>query len=475
MKTTPYKHQAEEFEISKDLKTRALFWEMGTGKTKMMIDTAWHLYEKGEINALVVFAPNGVHRNWITDEVPAHGWSDDWDGLYWVSGSAKTKKSEEERNRILDHDGLIIVAINYDAARTDIADKFVNTILRERDVMMVLDESARIKNPSAQRTKKVMKYGEKAKYKRILTGTPVSNGPFDVYSQINFLDPMVWAKLGCRAFSSFKRYFGVFQRQHMGGRQFDQLVAYRRLDKLKEAIDPLVTRVTKDEVLDLPDKIYKIHPVELSAEQKRLYKHLSEDFVAVMDDDEIIDAPLAIVRLLRLQQIVCGYTGTDTDDLKLLKDNPRITALKELMEDVVDQSIVWARFQQDIDLIEEALTKMGKTVVVYDGRTSDAMRKRAIKDFRDGTADVFLANPAAAGEGLTLTEAKVVVYYNNSFRLDERLQSEDRAHRIGQDRSVVYYDLVAHGTVDEHIVAALRSKIDIASQVTGDTIRDWVK
>jgi SNF2 family DNA or RNA helicase len=476
MKTIPYAHQKEEFEFSKDMLVRGIFWEMGLGKSKAAIDTACHLYEKGEIDCLVVLAPNGVHTNWMTDEMPKHAWTEDWNGFCWASGKSKTQKAKRDREEVLEHEGLLVITMNYDAVNTDLGHKYILRVLKERSCMIVLDESARIKTPGAKRTKRVQTLAQYAKYRRIMTGTPVTNSPFDVYSQLLFLDPKVWDKLGCRRFATFKAMFGVFKRQHFAQKQFDQLVGYRNLDKLQPIVSSYCTRLKKEDVLDLPPKVYNLFPVEMSAEQSRIYEGLRKDFLTILDGGEVLDAPLAIVRLLRLQQILCGYLPSgDENVLKPLKSNPRIKALMELLTDVSGQAIVWARFQKDIDLIEEALKAAKITYATYDGRTSDAGRLLARQRFRKGDAQIFLANPAAAGEGLTLTEATTVVYYNNSFKLDHRLQSEDRAHRIGQAHSVSYYDLVVPGTIDEDIVAALRNKMNLASKVTGETLSAWLR
>lgn len=476
MKTIPYKHQQDEFDFSKDLKVRGIFWEMGCGKSKTAIDTACHLYEEGEIDCLVVLAPNGVHTNWLTDEMPKHAWMDDWHGFSWVSAKSKTHKAEEVREEVLEHDGMILVAMNYDAVNTELGHKYILRVLKERKCMLVLDESARIKSPGAKRTKRVQSLAKYAEYRRIMTGTPITNSPFDVYSQLMFLDPKVWDRIGCRRFATFKTMFGVFKRQNFGNRQFDQLVGYRNLEKLQPIVNAYCSRIKKEDVLDLPDKVYNIYPVEMTKEQERIYNGLRDQYLAVLDGGEVLDAPLAIVRLLRLQQVLCGYVPTgDENELRPLKSNPRLKSLMGLMEDLSDQAIVWARFQKDIDLIAEALKKAKIPYVVYDGRTSDEGRRVARKLFKEGKAQVFLANPAAAGEGLTLIEAKTVVYYNNSFKLDHRLQSEDRAHRIGQTHKVSYYDLVVPGTIDEDIVAALSNKMDIASRVTGETLSEWLR
>ena len=475
MKTIPYAHQKSEFEQSKDAKARGIFWEMGCGKSKLAIDTACHLFEQDEIDCLFVLAPNGVHTNWMTDEMPKHAWSDDWHGCVWASSRAKTMKATTEREGVLEHEGLILVTMNYDALNTDLGMAFAEQVLRRRTCLLVADESARIKNPSAKRTKRVMQLSRMCEYRRAMTGTPVSNSPFDIHSQLAFLDPTIWDGIGCRRFPAFKATFGIFKKQHFHKKQFNQLVGYRNLDKLQPIVGSIASRVMKEDVLDLPPKVYNTHYVELSAEQRRLYTALRDDYITATDEGKLLDAPLAIVRLLRLQQILCGYTPTgDENKLVLLKSNPRLTALMELVEDIHGQAIIWGRFHKDINLIAAALKKAKISYVIYDGRTSDAMRLTARQMFKRGEAQIFLANPAAAGEGLTLTEAKTVIYYSNSFKLDQRLQSEDRAHRIGQTHSVLYYDLITEGTIDTQIVAALRNKLNIASTVTGEALIQWL-
>lgn len=477
MKTIPYAHQQKEYDYSKDLPVRGIFWEMGCGKSKLAIDTACYLYEQGKIDCLLVIAPSGVHRNWIVEEMEAHCWFDDWYGFHWISSKANTKKAEEVREELLDYEGLAVLAINYDAINTERGMAYVTEVLQRRTCMMVLDESARIKNPSAKRTKRVMKLAPLAPYRRVMTGTPVANSPFDIYAQLRFLDEAVWDSLGCRRFPSFRRMFGIYEKQHFSGRSFDQLVGYRNLAKLKPIIDAYCTRLQKEDVLDLPEKVYTIHPVETTAEQRKHYQRLAEDYLTVLESGGVVEAPMAITRLLRLQQVLCGYlpSGKDDGEMSVMKKNPRLDALTEIAEDIPHQAIVWCRFQQDVDLVAERLREMGKNVVTYDGRTSDTMRATALAEFKSGDADFFVANPAAAGEGLTLTQAKTVIYYSNSFRLDQRLQSEDRAHRIGQTHSVQYIDLVVPGTIDDYIVEALRTKRDIASTITGDELGEWVK
>ena len=450
---------------------------MGTGKTKLAIDTACWLYEQGEIDGLLVVAPNGVHRNWVDNELPKHAWVDYYAHAFH-SRKARTKAHTSAVEETITGHGLTVLTMGYEAFITDKGKAAAADFLKNRDVLMVLDESARIKTPSAKRTRSIVKAGKLAKYRRIMTGTPATNGPFDIFSQYLFLSPSFWMDHGFGNFTTFRSYFGVFEdgwNSHTG-REFKQLVRYRNLDKLHDMIDPLSSRVTKDQVLDLPPKLYSTREFDLSKEQSRLYEAFKsssmEELLEALGDDFDLPQGLAIVIMLRLQQITCGYLPNPEGELKMIDGpNPRLEELKEICEELDHPAIIWARFQKDIDLISKDLK--GRCVT-YDGRTGPDERAEAIERFQNGDVQFFVANPAAAGEGLTLTAARTVVYYNNSFKLDHRLQSEDRAHRIGQEHPVHYIDLVARETLDDKILKTLVAKKSIADTITGDELKAWL-
>jgi len=480
-KTEPFAHQREWWEKTRDKPSWAVLWEQGTGKSKLTVDTVADLYLRDQIDCLLVVAPNGVHRNWIVKEVPEHLPDKvDWKGLLWTSTKAANVGAKKEAASALDYWGLLVVAMSYDALMTKLGDEYVSKLMDRRRVAMVLDESARIKNPKAKRTRKVLSKGKAATYRRILTGTPVANSPFDVFSQFQFLDPKIWHAIGCRSYTAFKNYFGVWEdaMDPRSGRFYKNLVRYRNLEKLNKIVETVGCRVRKEDVLDLPPKLYQTRSFDLSAEQARLYGQLADDLYLRLDAGEV-DAMLAIVQMIRFQQVASGFlpiADPETGEVIEVKrlDNARIRCFSEVVEDTTGKFIAWGKFQQDIDDMAAACRELGVEAVLYDGRCSDADRADAIERFQKGTARAFLANPAAAGEGLTLHAATTVIYYDNSFKLTERLQSEDRAHRIGQEHPVLYIDIVAAGTIDEKIAMALRNKLDVASIVTGDKLRDWI-
>lgn len=496
-KTKDFDHQATTLGAVWTKGAFAIFWEQGLGKTKHVLDNAAALYEAGEIDCLFVVAPNGVHRNWISEEVSKH-FSDSVmaqvKGFAYHSSKATTKRHQKAAKEILEHKGLSVIAISYSAFMTKAGKPWAKKVLTTRKCFYVLDESAFIKTPGAKRTKSIVASGRYADYKRILTGTPVSNKPFDIYTQMRFLDPDYWKAKGLGNYSVFKNYFALWVTQRLeSGGSFPMLVAYKNLEELHAMIAPDVSRILKKDALDLPPKLYSKRYFDMSPKQARLYKELRDHYICDLEDGSV-SADLAITRMLRLQQITCGYVAIEekvTPDL----DNPeyvefvnkvvvieegvnlRLKLLAEIVETLEGKAIIWARFTKDIDMIMDML---GDRAVRYDGKTKTDARHAAIDSFQHDNdpdspgAQFFVANTAAAGTGLTLTKASTTIYYNNNFKLDERLQSEDRNHRIGTINPVNYIDIVANNTIDEHIINALLEKKDIARIITGDAIVEWL-
>lgn len=488
--TEPFQHQADLFGSTKDRTEYALFWEQGCGKTKPTIDTIGHLWTEGEIDGAVVVAPNGVHRNWITDELPthlppelqermrAHAYHPDTPGV---------KYRQEEVRATIDHRDFALLAISYEAWQTDMGKKAVWKMMKKRRVMCALDESHRVKTPSAKSTRSILAGGKHALYRRILSGTPVPNGPFDIYSQVSFLDPDFWRReLDIDTFTAFKSYFGVWDtgmaRRMVKGEmklvEYPILECYNNLEELYKVLKLISSRVTKDEVLDLPEKLYSKRYYEMTPAQRRIYQELEDEFMAFLDSGELVAAPLAIVRLLRMQQVLCGYipvnAGEEPVELIDRNRNPRLRAHQEVIEDTPGKAITWAVWTRDIDMIMDSLQRMGRRPVRYDGTCSSDQLQRAKDEFKKGDATDFVAN-VSMSEGLTLNEAKATVYFNNNYNLRMRQQSEDRNHRIGQGDHVTYYDLVCPGSRDENAISALVAKMEVASAILGDKVKEWMR
>lgn len=487
-KTEPFAHQREIFDRTQDLKAHALLWEQGTGKTKPTIDTAAWLWERGEIDGVLVVAPDGVHRNWATDELPAH-LPERVERVSCVhvyrSNKAVTKWHQRRVGNVIRHEGLSWLMISYDAFITPRGKKAVWDFLRRRRVLYILDEAHKIKTPKTKRSRSITASARHAEYRRLLTGTP-GDKPFDLYSQLRFVDPNIWHRRDMSSFQAFKNRYGRWFTQSEAKEQlgydpgYDQLLEYRRLDELRDILAACSDRLLKEDVLDLPPKLYTRRYFSLTPAQRAVYNEMRDKFEAELASGAITDGTMAIVRLLKLQQITCGYctveAGEPVEDLP--GANPRLEQTVEYLNELGHPAIVWCRFRRDIDLLMGEL----RGAVRYDGSLDEDEAARSKAQFQGGEAQFFIGNPAKGSEGLTLNAAKTVVYYSNSFKLLERLQSEDRAHRIGQDgaehgghgHGVLYTDLTAEDTIDEHISRSLREKFDIAAELTGDQLRNWI-
>jgi len=472
-KTEPFDHQDIVFKLSRDREDFALLMEMGTGKTKVIIDTAAWLYARGKIEAVMVIAPNGVHSNW-EGEIDIHlpDWVKRTVRIY--SSRGNTKKYKKYMSALGTGDDLKIMLMNVEAMATKKGQAYASKFTRIYSCLTVVDESTRIKNPKAIRTKACIKAGRASSYKRILTGTPVTQSPLDLYSQFDFLGDDI---LGFSSYFAFKARYAITMRRtnKRGGKTwfYDEIIDFCNLDELTEKIDPYSYRVTKKECLDLPNKQYSQVRVTMSKDQKKIYEDMKASFRAELDEGVTITAPLALTRLLRLQQILGGFVNDEFSETHVIPGkNPKLDALMYDLEDVPDDVSVgiWARFRAEIECITDKLKEVygkGSAASYYGGvKTEDRMK--IIERFQAGDLRFFVGSPAAGAHGITLTKGSLVYYFSNDFSLENRIQSEDRFHRIGQVNKVNYKDIVVPGTIDIHVLSAHKKKQGFADTVTGD-------
>jgi SNF2 family DNA or RNA helicase len=472
-KNKPFLHQAAYLERFWDRPVAALFADMGTGKSFMLINNAAMLYDRGKINGLLIVAPKGVYRNWYGTEIPKHM----PDHVIYRMGlwSASPRKAEQVAlDKLFEvSEDLKILIMNIEAFSTQKGFKFAQRFLLVHDAMMAIDESTTIKTPNSMRSKNTEKVGIAARYRRIMTGSPITKSPMDLYQQCAFLSDDC---LDCPSYYSFQARYAVTIERQLSSHSFKQIVGYRHLDELKTKIDRFAFRVKKEECLDLPDKLYVKREVDLTDEQVSAYNQMRTLALAQFDTG-IVSTVNALTQLMRLHQIVCGHVKLDDGTVRPLA-NKRVDELLAIVEETDGKMIIWANYRHDIEAIKLALQKEYgmSSVATYYGDTSADERQEIVTRFQDDQDELrfFVGNPSTGGYGLTLTAANVVVYYSNSFDLEKRLQSEDRAHRIGQTKNVTYIDLIAVNTVDEKIVRALREKINIATQVLGEDIKEWL-
>jgi len=461
-KKPPFKHQRQLFLLSRDMGSFAFFMEQGTGKTKPAIDTAAWLYSQGKINALIVIAPNGVHSNWIEEEIPKH--LPDWcPREMWTYSANISKKKKKDFDELLKRENVLrIFAFNVEGFVSQKAQDLLELILISCKPLIANDESQSIKNHSAKRTKYLTKVCKDVEYKRILTGTSVTKGVEDLYGQFSWLNKEI---LGFDSFTTFRNHFCT-----MGGFEMKQITGYKNIEELIKLIDPYSYRVTKDQCLDLPKKLYKRWVVELTPEQRRIYDKLDKEFYAEMDGKQIT-ANLAIVRALRLQQITCGWFPDD-DMTPIKGENPKLEAIKQHCKNIEGQVIVWCGGignRHDVrNITEELKREHGRdNVVSYFGETKVKERTEIVEEFQAGDLKIIVANGSAA-RGLTLTKCENPIYFSNSYDLEFRKQSEDRTHRIGTINNVTYTDVYAKRTRDRKIINALIRKQNIADLINQD-------
>jgi len=584
----PYKHQAECLIKFGRKPYFALLAEMGTGKTFIIINNVADLWSSKDCDALLVIAPNGVHTNWTTIELPKHmpEWVR-WRSAAWTANPNKREKAEIE-NLYNPADGeLRVFTMNWEALQTkkglQAAERFCNCSGR---LMIVADESDSAKNPQAERTKSLMKLKKFSSWRRIMTGTPINNSPFDAFSQFSFLSEDI---LGTTSFFAFKAEYAELMSQDHGlmkhivenktrlsagdrsmltqsvqevykriaenkreelielaleamqadnadnedaiiekfakmksmfssapnpkktqtlqwmakaeeiimkhkrniqsyknPHRLPQIVdkdktgkpKYRNLDKLARLIAPHSFRVLKSECLDLPEKIYKTMIFSMTEKQIEVYKKAEEECRLLFEGEETPFVKL--VAVTKLAQITSGYYIHPLADepVRIEGENPKLDLLAERVLKIVENGskvIVWARYRIEIEDIVARLKKEGLTtdrdIVEYHGGVNKDDRKEAIERFERGEASIFVGNQQAGGTGITLVAAEYVIYFSNNFSLRDRLQSEDRAHRIGQTKNVTYINIAAKGTIDEAVIRALMNKKDIADTIIDEGLK----
>jgi len=519
-KRQPREHQLEALRRSADADAYGLLFEQRCGKSQPVLDTAAYAYRIGRINTLLIVAPNGVHRNWVTDEIPA-ALAEDVNprAIIWRSGRMESKTMKAELRALFEHEGLAILSVNIDAILNDFCSRVMMTFLKKRRVMTVVDESLDISAPGAKRTKRAMVLGRHSVMRRILDGTPVDATPLGLYSQFNFLQH---GALGFRTYTEFKAHYAEIVIKQRWDRtredyvDYPDVIGFKNLDELKQRIDAMSYRVTRDQCADLPPKVYEKIYFQLPKEVRRAYDELRTQFRTELQGGAV-SAPLVLTRYLRLQQLtsniaviemepkrcpVCAKNSSSSnaeDDVfdadpdcpvcdgygvvpgsdeqhPLVSDDrdARLNALGDALDRLRGQGIVWAKFRTDHAAIARMCVLRGINAVFYHGGIDADERFTALRRFQAGDAQLFVGNPRAGGRGLDLSGANFVIYYSQDWPLRWRRQSEDRAQSLVKRDAVLYLDLIAEDTIDEKIVAALRAGRNISDMITGDTAGDWI-
>ena len=473
-KTEPYAHQRKALERSWEREYFAYFMEMGTGKSKVLIDNAAMLYNQGSINGMLLIAPKGVYKNWYEDQIPTH--LPDYINtkvVLWKS-SDKTHEQTKKLNTLFQTGTEFhILIMNVEAFSYDFGKEFARRFLDSHNAMMAIDESTTIKTPTSNRTKNILKLRTLAKYRRILTGSPVTNSPLDLFSQCQFLGSWL---LNTDSYYDFRSRYAEMRTINLGSHSTNIVVGYRNLGELSKLIEPFSMHVLKDDCLDLPEKTFMKRQITMTPQQEKLYKAMKKYAMAQLEG-KALTTNNVMVQLMRLHQILCGHFTADDGTIQDIP-NHRVTELMEILSEVEGKVVIWSHYQRDIETIIKAIRKKygrDDVVVDYYGKTTMEDRQDNIKKFQeDDNCRFFVGTTQTGGYGITLTAASTMVYYSNGYDLEKRLQSEARIDRIGQKYPMTYIDIVTEDTIDTKVVKALRKKLNIASDIMGEELKEWI-
>lgn len=474
----PFGHQARLFPLRREQRGWAHFWEMGTGKSWMINHEGAWAFVNGEVDCMVVLAKKGEYANWaqflIPDLMPKNI---PVEVVLFNSSAYSAGRMKDQLNSLMTPKPgvfrILVINVESMAFRApEVLEAFYDSAIK--GVFMAVDESTCVKEMKSKRSKETYKWAHKTRMKRIMTGTPVTQSPLDLYGMSQVLGKHT---LGFSSFFSFRNTFEVREPLYLGPQRTIMVnKGYKNLPQLNGILNSFSDQVLKEDCLDLPEKVYKKHVVEMAPEQQKLYNQMRDEAMLEIEGHEV-EVTTVLAQIVKLHQIACGQLKVGENEYVSIENN-RIEALETILEDFGGKAIIWANYRQTlVDVVAALRKKFGADAVVhYYGGTSPEEREYAYRAFQDADSPVrfFVANAQSAGYGLTLTQASLVVYYSNGYNLEHRLQSEDRAHRIGQTKSVTYVDLVSPDTVDERIIDVLRNKKNLAHEVLGSPIRDWI-
>jgi SNF2 family DNA or RNA helicase len=475
-RVVPYDYQLKLVEETCEQQYWAYFLEMGLGKSKIVIDNFSWLYLNKKIDTVIIIGNKGEYANWEYEHIPEHLPDALFDETMVFRHSSLTHAKSSRLKALgalMAHEGLKIFIINIEALNTDAGARALAMLGKASRLgwYFVIDESTSVKSFQAKRSKEAYFWAARSKYRRIMTGTPITQSPMDLWGQCLVLGKGV---LGHSSYFSFRGEYSVIEPMFLGNRVIKQVVGYKNLPKLNKVLQSFSSQLLKKDCLDLPPKIYEKKYVELTTEQARMYNTLRDEAILELEDGRDITVTNILALLTKLHQISCGQLKVEENDYVSIENN-RLPLLLELLEDYPGKAIIWCSYRQTLEDVYEALALAhgANVVATYYGGTPERDRPGVISRFQDMGSPLrfIVANPQSMGRGHNLVQAQLVIYYSNSYNLEDRLQSEDRTHRIGQTGAVNYIDLVTKGTVDEKIIKALREKRNLAAEVLG--VEDW--
>lgn len=471
-----WQHQLNELEEHGTKKARGLLWGMRTGKSRVIVDSASALRDGGKIKGGIVFAPNGVHINWVRKQIPFHSWPGmSWEAQYWSSNFVRENPglwSQRFKSLLNSSADMRWLTVNSESLIMPKVQEAIKQFLSalHGDVMAIADESVDFRSPGSKRTKLARGLFKKLPYKRILDGTALMNSPLHAFSQFELLEP---GALGFRTYEQFKAYHSVWrQAKTKSGRYYPALDHYTNLETLRENIGDYASVVLREDCNDMPDLLPIEVVVEMSEPQKRAYLELIEKNLLEFENGAEIDALEGGKRAIKFHQIVSGFVIDDFGDIQTIDDDPPI--LQELRRQVSDtpKFIVWCRFREDIRRVAATLRDgMGLKIVEYHGGVPQGLRAENVDQFCNDPGTVgFVGQPQAGGRGLELP-CDAIIWYSSTYDAIIRNQANERGTVMG-GRSVSIITLATPGTVHDDIIASAEQKVRIGDWTSGTGLRD---
>jgi SNF2 family DNA or RNA helicase len=451
--TEPLAHQRKALSLCLKHRSFGLFMEMGTGKTKIILDMANYYKESLEVNPCLVVCPVSVMDNWVA-EIHKHQPS----LKCMVLGGVREERIASLKAGM--QEGFHIFVVNYESAW-----RLEDELLKYKWGMVVLDESTKIKHRASQQAKGIMRISKSARRRYIMSGTPMPNSPLELFNQIKFLDETIFGS----NFYVFRDRYAV-----MGGYQGYQIIGWKNLEELATKLGGISYRVLKKECLDLPDKIYKEYRLSMSDAFRKIYEQFAEEMVAEIGG-QIIMATVVLAKLTKLRQLTSGFVYDEQRDVIKLEDKQKLEQLKEILEEITPRHkvVIWTTFRHEMTMIEKLLKELNLRSVKIDGTVPQNQRQEAIRLFQeDAGTKVFVGQQHAGGLGITLTAADYCIFFSNDYSPEVRLQCEDRLHRIGQKNPVTYIDIIMKATIDVSIMHMLKKKQDLSNYISAIDIKE---
>lgn len=467
----PWKHQLQEYEDYKDVRARAMLWSMRSGKTKTALDKACYRHLQYGMKGLIITAPNGVHANWVLDQIPKHAWKEvNICSMIWISSESREGIAVGDFDRFNDFSsGLKVFAINPEALLLPRAQSEIKKFLKacgRKNVGFIGDESHIYRRASARRTKIARDLAWQCHWRDILTGTVILNSPFHAYSQFDFL---ARGALGIYTLGDFKKEYGVFKKTWLRNRHFQTLAYYKNMEELRETLSYWASVVTRDSIEGMPPLLETDRPVYMSPAQTKAYKQMVKETILEIQHKRI-QGVVGKGKIMKLQQILGGYIMDKKEVYSIDDEPPRLQAmLEEVQGSLPGKTIIWCQFTEDIRRVMAYLKRHRIKAVEFHGKINQTKRRDSRALFESDPNVKCLVGQTSVGVGYEMTGdgmVQAVIFYSHGDDAIARNQAKERATKIN-GKTITLVDLYTPGSIEVPMRRSLQKKYSLADLVTG--------